>query len=405
MRFLIFCYLLIVISNFLRYFSFIASNKITSMLIDWLKIYQDFDYQLPLLGDKAYAVHDITDHALGDFIATKCPTYQHEGSYSTSVHIRISGNRLTVEGNPSRINRMENLFGFFTIDQCVSVFNELLDIHGLPHFTKATRIWYTQQSHGDLLCCDGAVITEIHITSNKCVGRGAEDDFLKALSTQPYRNSVPRLHTNGKTCDWLTKAGNGGRLIYPSVYNKAFELRLHALPKVLRRFGEDSDEYRYLLSVIEYCEEQGALRYELKLKSEFLRRERLSIYGFIDESKFPLFQQDFLDLDQKLQVEKMSLENLSERLLREGVCSNLKAANATTIYAIQWASGAQFDFKKSQLKTHRARLRKIGIDIALPCDLTKFALVTVRESRLIEVKSLPIPSWYRKPKQLQLVAA
>lgn len=373
------------------------------MFIDWLTMHQNFDYQLPLIGDRAFMVVDMTEQGGGEILTTKCPTINHEGSFSTSVHIRISGNRLTVSGNPSRINRIENLFGFFNIDHCVDVFNNLLSVYGLPHFTKATKIWFTQQS-GDkqVLCCDGAVITEIHITTNKCVGQGAEDDYLKGISTQPYRNSIPRLHTNGKTCDWLTKTGKGGRLIYPSVYNKAFELRLHALPKIRRKFGEDSDEYKYLLDVIEYCELHGVVRFEQKIKSEFLRREKLNIYGFADFTKLLNLHEEFLNIDTKIQVEKMSLENITERLLREHVCENTKAANATTLYAIQWASGATFDFKKSAVKTHRARLRQIGIDIALPCDLTKFALVTVRESRTIEVKNLPMPSWYRRPQQFQL---
>ncbi len=373
------------------------------MFIDWLTIHQDFDYQLPLIGDRAFMVVDMTDHGAGEILTTKCPTINHEGSFSTSVHIRISGNRLTVSGNPSRINRMENLFGFFSVEQCVNCFNDLLTQYGLPHFTKATKIWFTQQS-GDkqTLCCDGAVITELHITTNKCVGQGAEDDYIKGISTQPYRNSIPRLHTNGKTCDWLTKTGKGGRLIYPSIYNKAFELRLHALPKIKRQFGSDSDEYKYLLDVIEYCELHGVVRFEQKLKSEFLRREKMNIYGFIDECKFTCIHNDFLDIDKKIQVEKMSLENISERLLREGICENTKAANTTTMYALQWASGATFDFNKKQVQTHRCRLRKIGIDIALPCDLTKFAMVTVRESKTIVVKNLPIPSWYRRPQQIQL---
>jgi len=377
------------------------------MFIDWLTIYQDFDYQLPLIGDRAFLVVDMTIDGAGDVIGTKCPAINHEGSFSTSLQIRISGNRLTVSGNPSRINRIDNLFGFKTIEHCVDVYNRVLADYGLPPFTKATFVNHIADAGSKLRkITDGAVFTEIHVTTNKCVGQGAEDDYIKGVSTQPYRNSIPRLHTNGKTCDWLSKTGKGGRLIYPSIYNKAFELRLHALPKISRKFGEDSTEFKYLLTVIEYCEKSGVVRFEQKIKSEFLRRENLNIYGRADLDKLIDIHEDFLNIDKKIQVEKMSLENITERLLREHICENTKAANMTTLYAIQWASGASFDLKKSSVKTHRARLRQIGIDIALPCDLTKFALVTVRESRTIEVKSLPIPSWYRRPEvnPLRLVA-
>ncbi|HOY24783.1 MAG TPA: hypothetical protein PK002_16620 [Cellvibrio sp.] len=71
------------------------------MFIDWLTIYQDFDYQLPLIGDRAFLVVDMTIDGAGDVIGTKCPAINHEGSFSTSLQIRISGNRLTVSGNPT----------------------------------------------------------------------------------------------------------------------------------------------------------------------------------------------------------------------------------------------------------------------------------------------------------------
>ena len=390
------------------------------MFIDWLTVHQDYDFRLPLVGDRALIVLD-TD--TGEELQVKCPTISHEGSYSTNIQIRISGNRLTVSGNPSRIDRLENLFGFTSIDQCIAVYNRILKTYGLPEFTKCTKVFYRNDSSTDAItdsamrllklddsrrvaCSDGAVLTEIHITTNRAVGQGSEDDYLRGLSMLPYRNSVPRLHTNGKTCDWLTKTGKGGRLIYPSVYNKAYELELHALPKVKRKFGVDSPEWRYLVNIINYCNFHGVVRFEQKIKSEFLRRNNLNFYGLFDESSFRQTHNEFLNIDQKLQVESMSLETITARLIREGICENTRAANVTTLYAIQWMHGHKFDFSKSQVKTHRARLRKIGIDIALKCDLTKFSLVNVRHSQTVEVKPLAMPDWYKKPhvNHLQIAA-
>ncbi|RYY72944.1 MAG: Replication-associated protein G2P, partial [Gammaproteobacteria bacterium] len=366
------------------------------MFYDWLTIYQDFDFMLPLIGDRAHIVID-TDS--GEALTTTQPTVKHQGSFSTSINIRISGNRLTVQGNPSRINRMENLFGFTTIDQCVECYNVILRGLGLPAFTKCTKTWLASGKDGEKVrtVSDGAVFTEIHITSNKCVGQNCEDDYLRGISTLPYRNSIPRLHTNAKTCDWLSKAGKGGALIYPSVYNKAFELTLHTLPKIKRQFGTDSNEIRYLWNVINHCQFYGVVRFEQKLKSAYLRRENLNHYGLFDESIFKPLHEEFLNLDKKLQVESMNLETITTKLIRENICTNTKAANVTTLYAIQWMHGTKFDFAKSQVKTHRARLRKIGIDISLPCDLTKFSLVHVRDSRAIELKDLSMPTWYKKP--------
>lgn len=375
------------------------------MFYDWLKVYQDFDYELPLIS-KRHSIEVDTD--TGEFLTTRQPTRKHEGSFSTSINIRISGNRITVDGNPSRINRIENLFGFSTLDQCINCYNDILSSLGLPIFTKCTKTWYASGKDGEKVTSfsDGAVFQEIHITSNKCVGQNCEDDYLRGLSTLPYRHSIPRLHTNGKTCDWLSKAGKGGSLIYPSVYNKAFELNLHTLPKIKRRFGTESKEIQYLWNVINHCQFHGVVRFEQKLKSAHLRKYNLNHYGLFDESEFQTLHEEFLNLDKKLQVEAMNLETITAKLIRENICTNTKAANITTLYAIQWMHGTKFDFSKKQVQTHRARLRQIGIDIKLPCDLTKFSLVQVRDSRTIELKDLPVPTWYRKPQftHLRLVA-
>lgn len=374
------------------------------MFFDWLTVHQDFDYQLPLIGDRAIVVLD-TDS--GEQLQVKCPSINHEGSFSTNIQIRISGNRLTVSGNPSRFDRLDNLFGLTTLDQCIEVYNRILRVYGLPEFTKCTDLKFLQQNTNKVVTTsNGAVITEIHITSNRAVGHGNVDTYIRALSSLPYRNSVPRLHTNGTTVDWLTKAGKGGRLIYPSVYNKGHEIELHSFAKAKKKFGDASDEVKYLFGLINYCNAFGVVRFEQKIKSEFLRRNNCCFYGLFDESVFKDIHAEFLTIDSKLQVEAMNFETITAQLIREGICDNTKAANTTTMYAIQWMHGHKFDLSMARVKVHRARLRKIGIDIALPCDLTKFSLVNVRFSRTVEVKSLPVPDWYRRPvvNHLKLVA-
>lgn len=375
------------------------------MFIDWLTVHQDFSEALPFVGPHEILVRCTET---GEVIHSKQPTFQHEGSFSTTVQIRISGNRITVSGNPSRFDRIENLFGLTSFDDAIAVYNRILSGLGLPEFTKCTRVFYSQQPTGKATrLSDGAVFTEVHITSNRGVGLDCEDEYLRALSSLPYRNSVPRLHSNGKTVDWLTKSGKGGRLIYPSAYNKAHELALHALPKLKRKFGEDSPEYRYLNLIIDYCRSHGVIRFEQKMKSEFLRRENLNFYGFCSLNDFRKYHDDFLNIDSKLSVETMNLETITQRLMREGICETIRAANTTALYAIQWMHGAKFDLTKRQVKEHRSRLRKIGVDIALVCDLTKFSLVTVRSHSTINVRPLPIPDFYQRPQvqnHLRLVA-
>jgi len=371
------------------------------MFFDWLTVHQDHDFRIPMVGDREIVVLD-TD--TGEQIHSKCPAINHKGSFSTQLQIRIAGNRITVSGNPSRFDRLDNLVGFSTIDQCVEVYNRVLRTYGLPEFTKCTRVFYSQQPTGKVMkLSNGAVFTEIHITGNRSVSASV-DDYIKGLSILPFRNSIPRLHTNGKTCDWLTKSGRGGRLVYPSVYNKAHEIELHTLPKVKRSFGAGSPEYQYVLDLIDHCKREGVARFELKLKSEFLRRSDACFWGLFDEFIFRSVHDDFLKLDDKLQVESMELESISEKLIRTGVCESTKAATTTAFYAHEWMQGKQFDFEKKQVQTHRARLRKIGIDIAMKCDLTKFSMVTVRATQTCVVRPLVIPDWYRRPESnLRLV--
>lgn len=53
---------------------------------------------------------------------------------------------------------------------------------------------------------------------------------------------------------------------------------------------------------------------------------------------------------------------------------------------------------------HRARLRKIGIDIAQRFNLSKFSPVTVREIRQVKVSDCPIPDWYKMPQIFKLAS-
>jgi hypothetical protein len=362
---------------------------------DWLDAYQEYPYQLPLIGKDGFVRIDTVTGEMSN--AIKCPTFRHEGSYSTSIGVRVSGNRLYVSGNPSRYDRLDNLFGFTSVDECFRVFNHVLLSLGLPPFTKCTKLWLAVAEDEDSphrQVSDGALITRLDITSNRTVGQGNELAYLRALSGLRYRNGIGRLHTNGATVDWLSSKGNAS-LIYPSAYNKGHEIALHSLPTIRRLYGEGSPEFQYLANLLEYCRTHGVIRFEQKLKSAFLRRNRLQFWGLSDHSVLNPLHSDFLSLDQKLQVTAMSLEHISDRLLRLHVVNSTHAANVTAMYALRWMHGADFDLAKSQVKTHRSRLRKIGIDIANPCNLETFSPVFVRELRTIDVSTLTAPKWYR----------
>ncbi|EKN3870429.1 phage/plasmid replication protein [Yersinia enterocolitica] len=370
------------------------------MFFDWLAIEQDFGYQLPILSDVAYQRIHLES---GEASALSQPTFQHKGSFCDVVSISIRGSSLKMSGNPSKWGRLDNLFGLPTVDSCVAVFNQILSELGLPQFTKCTKIFFSQAKEGEkaTLLSDGAYIRELHITSNKSVGKGNEDEYISGLSTQPYRNSVPRLHSNGKSVDWLSKKGNVS-LIYPTVYNKANEIELHSLQKIKNKFGTESKEFIYVNNIITYCCENGIVRFEQKLKSRYLQKQNLLFWGLSDYSVLNELHNSFLELDEKLSVNAMDFETISEHLLSRSIVETTRAANTTAMYAIQWFHGHNFDLSKNQVRVHRARLRKIGIDIAQRCNVSKFSPVIVKDIREIKVKDCVIPTWYIKPSHLKV---
>ncbi|MGL4714003.1 MAG: hypothetical protein ACRCWP_16050 [Shewanella sp.] len=119
-----------------------------------------------------------------------------EGSYSTKLTIRCDGQRVRVEGNPSRWQRMDNLFGLQMLDECVAIFNHVLAQYGLPPFTKNTQISYRQTPDGKTtqLVGNGAEITAIDWTVNHQVGKGKEASFIRGMSSmQIGRGRKPKL--------------------------------------------------------------------------------------------------------------------------------------------------------------------------------------------------------------------
>lgn len=374
------------------------------MFYDWIKAYQDYPYDLPKVGDVICRRFDAETEAL---LSTSVPAFFAEGSYCTTFRIHVCGRRITVDGNASRLNRLDNVFGIETLDGCMRVINAVLVELGLPEMTKCKKL---QQLQDGSYLADGAVFQRLDLTSNFYVGQGNERAFLRGISSQRFRNSIAYLYPDGNTCVWTPKGGEkAGSLVYPGNYNKAAELDAHLLPKVKRTFGEDSDEFRYVRELRDWCASVGMVRSELKCRSEYLKREGLRFWGLFDEQKLREIHRGFLMVGEKCEINNFDLLTVADELLAKGICEHRKAAMTTAGYAHIWQSGQQFDFETSAVKKHRARLRQIGIDIKLPFDATRHGVVFIRNVREIErVFQMPTPAFYRPavvPRHLQLVAA
>lgn len=373
------------------------------MFYDWIKAFQDFPFDLPKVADIVVRRFDSETEEL---LSESAPAFLAEGSYSTTFRIHVCGRRITVDGNPSRVNRLDNVFGLPTLDECFRVINSILAEYGLPAMTRCTRIDRLQD--GSVLA-DGAVLQRLDCTSNFYVGQGNERAYLRGISSQRFRHSIGYLYPDGNTCVWTPKGGEkAGRLVYPGNYNKAAELDAHLLPKVKRSYGEGSDEYRYVKQLRDWCASVGMLRSEIKLRSEFLKRECLSYWGLFEEEKLREVHGEFLRVGEKMTLDAYDVQSISEKLIAEKICKSMQAATRTATYAYEWMNGKRFDFNKSAVQDHRARLRQIGIDIKLPYDTTKCGVVFITNCREVNVThNVAIPSFYRPavvPSHLRLVA-
>ncbi|EKY6766841.1 DNA replication protein [Escherichia coli] len=196
-------------------------------------------------------------------------------------------------------------------------------------------------------------------------------------------------------CDWLSKLGNAN-LIYPTVYCKANELLIHTLKKIKSKFGEDSNEFRYVQQLHEFLVLNGVVRFEQKLKSRYLQKHDLCYWGYSEFDILENLQHEFVSIVNKLSLTAYDVQTISESLIANGVVDNYKSANSTAFIAYSWMCGKRFDFNGGQIRLHRARLRKIGIDIAMEYDASKTPGVVIHNMREISMQETVMPDWYRQ---------
>jgi II/X family phage/plasmid replication protein len=368
--------------------------------LDKLSMHQEHFTQLPLVGSSLCIEEDL--HT-GEVISRSPKSLQQEGSYSSKITIRCNGTRVSVSGNPTRYDRIDNLFGFKTIDECVRVFNFLLAKHNLPPFTKCSKVWFSQAHDGNKarVISDGAIITAVDWTKNHEVGHGNVHQFLRGLSSQTIgRGKVGHLYSNGCTLNW----GEGSEYKMTSMYDKENDFKRH---RKKRLNGASDEDIKYYDDLISLCKNHGVVREEHKFKRLFLDKKNLRFYGLFKDNDFIPHLNVIDEVMKRCEINGMKQKSIADQLLDKEIVKSRQAANATQVYATLWMEGVDLktQLKSSQWYEHKARLKVIGLDITSPFDVTRMA-PTVIQRKVIEVSELQIPSWYRHAKisHLRLVS-
>ncbi|OOF18885.1 hypothetical protein BZJ17_15850 [Salinivibrio sp. IB574] len=154
--------------------------------IDQLFMQQDYpDGGLPLVGTH---VIERVDMETGEHLPPSVNQKVLEGSYSTKLTIRCNGNRVRVEGNPSRWQRMDNLFGLTQLDDCVAIYNHVLAQYGLPPFTKNTKLKHRQslQDVENAMKTLHATHDEHQSIAHQLLDSGAVNTLRQANTTMSY---------------------------------------------------------------------------------------------------------------------------------------------------------------------------------------------------------------------------
>lgn len=363
--------------------------------IDKLFIQQDhLQGGLPLVGRHVIEKIDLeTGEQLPQSVNQKIL----EGSFSTKLTIRCDGQRVRVEGNPSRWQRMDNLFGLQTLDECVDVYNHILKQHGLPPFTKNTQLHHRQTAENkrSQLVGNGAEITAIDWTVNHEVGKGCEQSFIRGMSSmQLGRGRSPKLYPDGNTCNW----GEASTWNMTKLYNKAVELERHLAKDQRKKQIITPERLKYIENLINYCKEKGVVREEHSLRQSLLKRHNLQFYGIVTEQDFTPHLKAIENAMNTINISHDEHQSIAQQLLDAGSVKTLRQANTTMSYFTMWQHGSDLRdiLSRSQFFQHKTRLKHIGIDIGQQFDVSRIC-PTLRRSEVIEVKPLTIPDWYQLP--------
>lgn len=334
---------------------------------DWISIYQHHDVTLPTLHDGCFIKYDKD----GSYESTTLRKLNFEGSHSSSLFIRCTGSSVHLEGNLSKFDRSDNVFGY-SLRDCIKKANAFLRTLGLPPFTCGESFLTITPDGKVKREFTGARITRIDFTQNYAAGSKSDAyTYLRHISSQ----NMPRLKTgvsaDGQTVDW----GRGSRAVYSKIYLKVAELI-----KRLKKSKLSLEQLEYMANVIRWAEEVGLLRFETTYKSTFLIDNG---YQFLGSINVPELESEFINYRQnviKRSVKSEDLDNMPPKVLK--------------IYRL-WQAGDDLTAFVSQATFYRYRnqLLPYGIDISQPSNVNQIKVPI----KVIKLSPVSPPDFYNLP--------
>lgn len=341
------------------------------VFVDWLSMSQFHGTGLPVLNaGKVVAIGES-----GEVEYETHRTFQVVGSHDTKIRLRCDGSSVQFDGNVSRFNRPDNVFGL-TYEEAVRKVNRILSEFGLPAFSVGLPM--IRQRGCDrrrLIEYTGAVNTRIDVTKNFETGSDlALYQFITALS----RMQLSRTKAGTKARDGSITWGEGSRYVYEILYDKARELERHASAS------------EYVSRLVEWCRSLGIARYECKFKTRFLSERHLRFLGETTHERL---------------VEEVNLrqEKLFACVVHWDTLNDIPKPYRAT--AKDWVDGVDVSSAMSlaTFKRHRKFLQQFGLDIAMPpprSDERERLIVPVK----VEVRDAVAPDWYWSQSQERLAA-
>jgi hypothetical protein len=342
--------------------------------VDWLGIVEEGIPDLPDFGEHGLLVLDLET---GDVLSNTCTSGAYEGSFSTRAVVKAFGGRLYWSGNPARIDRLDNVFGF-SLSDSFELVQKTLDRLGLPRFRVGGSRAQSVRSDG-LILGAGARYTRIDVTRNFSTG--------SAASASVFRSACYGSRIQGRSCKPSQTGGSWGRSQYRqlTIYEKGPELAAHTR----KRAGMSPEDWAYREALAAWATDNGLIRVELRVGGEFLRQTGTALVGILDHESLESLATDYWS---KLRVgATVDMRDVFIDALEQGFTP--RRASVIRDVVMAWYMGQ--DVRQGRSLATLYRLRK---DVAMVAGVDIFSEVSVtaltRVRREVVLSDPHVPAWY-----------